>query len=437
MIGLLSPFRMNPGQTPSQHPHGRGFLVFAVRRRSSFAWATAALLSTALLCACKQEQVAAGTDVGARPGASKTGAPPVSVTTVRAQRRDYPVQIEATGTVTSLNTVDVKPQITSTVTQVHIKEGQFVKTGQLLFTLDARPAQTDVAKAHAQLQRDLASLADARRQLARSKELVAQNFVSQTAVDTNQTLVDAQSAAVESDRAALQAAQVGLSYTQIKAPLSGRAGIIGVYPGTLVQPTAATALVTITQLDPIAVTFNLPQRDLPSALELLRKGGGSVAAVLPEGRGTMQGKLAFVDNSVDAATGTVKVKAQFANPQDQLWPGAFVGVQLAVRTLKDVVVVPQASIVQGAHGKVLYVVGPANTAELREIAVEHAAGLDAVVTGVQPGERVVLEGRQNVRPGSKLVERDTARTAGPRAAAAESTGVASQVATARGAKGAP
>lgn len=345
--------------------------------------------------------------------ASGAGGPPVSVSTVRAEKRDYEVRLEATGTVTALNSVDVKPQVSSTITKVHFKEGDFVKAGQVLFTLDARPDETNVAKAQAQLQKDLASLADAQRQLARSKELFAQNFVSQVAVDTNQTLVDAQKAVVESDRVAIKAAQVGLSYNRIVATSSGRAGTVNVFPGTLVQPTTATALVTITQLDPIAVSFNLPQRNLHDALQSLRAGGGNVAAVLPEGRGTLTGKLSFVDNSVDATSGTVKVKAQFDNKDEKLWPGAFVGVKLAVQTIKDAIVVPQSTIVQGALGKVVFVVEAGNKAAARPVEVLYSSGTDAVVTGVRPGDRVVLDGRQNLRTGSNVVERPADGASGP------------------------
>jgi RND family efflux transporter MFP subunit len=382
--------------------------VDAKNHRMNKPIAGAGLALVVALAACgKSEAPAVGTSAtvaGPASGASGAGGPPVSVTTVRADKRDFEVQIEATGTVTALNSVDVKPQISATITKVHFREGQFIQAGQPLFTLDSRPDESNVAKARAQLQKDLASLADAQRQLARSKELFAQNFVSQVAVDTNQTLVDAQRAAAEADRAALKAAQVALSYTRIVAPNSGRAGAVSVFPGTLVQP-SSPPLVTITQLDPIAVSFSLPQRNLADALQALRTGGGRVVAVLPEGRGTIEGKLAFVDNNVDAGTGTVKVKASFANKDERLWPGAFVGVRLAVQTLKDAIVVPQAAIVQGARGRVVYVIEPGNKAGVRPVEIVYAAGTDAVVTGVQPGDRVVVEGRQNLRPGASVVDR--------------------------------
>ena len=345
-------------------------------------------------------------------GASGAGGPPVSVSTVRAEKRDFDVMLDATGTVSSLNSVDVKPQVSSTIDKVHIREGQFVRKGEALFTLDSRADQSNVAKAQAQLQKDLAALADAERQLARSKELFAQNFVSQGAVDTNQALADAQRAAVAADRAALDAARVNLSFSHILASGSGRAGAISVFPGSFVQP-SSPPLVTITQLDPIAVSFNLPQRNLNDALQSLRAGGGKVAAVLPEGRGTLAGRLQFVDNAVDANSGTVKVKAVFDNQAEKLWPGAFVSVRLAVQTLKDAIVVPQAAIVQGARGKVVFVVEAGNQAAARPVEVVHAAGQDAVVTGVRPGERIILDGRQNVRQGSTVVERLSEAAGGP------------------------
>ena len=345
--------------------------------------------------------VGATSTVASAPAAS---GPPVSVTTVVVQQRDVDVMLEATGTVASLNSVDVRPQIASVITRVHIKEGQFVRAGDPLFTLDARNDQVNVAKAQAQLAKDQAGLADAERQLARSRELFAQNFISQGAVDTNQMLVDSQRAVVQASRAAIAAAQVGLSYTRIVATTAGRAGAINVYPGSLVQPTG-NALVTITQLDPIAVSFSLPQRNLSEALATLRGGGGTVTAVLPDSGAALKGKLQFVDNVVDPASGTVRVKAEFANPGERLWPGAFVTVRLAVQTLKGASVIPQAAVIQSPRGKVVYVVDAGGKAMARPVEVVYASGEDAAVTGVKPGERIVLEGRQNLRPGSAVIER--------------------------------
>ena len=347
-------------------------------------------------------------------GASAPAGPSVSVQTTRALQRDFEVMLEANGTVTALNTVEVRPQVSSTIRQVHIREGQFVWAGEPLFTLDSRGDEAQVARAEAQLQRDQASLADAKRQLARSRDLLAQGFISQNAVDTNQGLVDAQTALVAADAAARDAARVALSFGQIKAPSAGRAGAINVFPGSLVQPNSPMPLVTITQLNPIAVSFSLPQRNLRHALQALQSQQtgpaaagttGAVEAVLPEGAGRLSGRLQFVDNAVDAGSGTVRVKAVFDNREQKLWPGAFVSVRLAVETVRDAILIPQAAIVQSPRGRMVYVVKQGK-AVVKPIELLHSAGTNAVVTGLEVGDKVVLEGRQNVRPGGAVIERD-------------------------------
>lgn len=249
----------------------------------------------------------------------------------------------------------------------------------------------------------LAGLADARRQLARSRELLAQNFISQGALDANQTQVDAQAALVNADRAAVAAAQVPLSYARVTASGAGRLGVINVFPGSSVQSNQTT-LVTVTQLDPVAVAFNLPQRELGEALAGLKNGGAAVSATRPEGGTPMQGRLQFVDSAVDAASGTVKVKAVFDNPDNLLWPGAFVNVALTASVLKDAVMVPQASIIQSPSGPVVYAVREGKAVP-RPVKVQAVQGEDAAVSGIRAGERIVLDGRENLRPGSAVVER--------------------------------
>ncbi len=366
--------------------------------------------------------------------AAAASAPPVSVSVVRAQKRDVAVEIEATGAVSALASVEVKPQVASVVTAVHVREGQFVAKGQPLFTLDGRADAANLAKADAQLLRDQATLADAQRQLTRAQELVTQGFVSQGAVDTAQAGVDAQRAAVAADRAAIDAARVQLSYSRISAPSSGRVGQINVFTGSSVAPTGA-ALVSITQLDPIAVSFSLPQRNLPDALRLLGATAlppaaaasaalrpGQVQALLPEGRGQRLGRLDFVDNLVDPASGTVRVKALFANKDQSLWPGAYVNVRLSLQSLPGAIVLPQASIVQGARGTAVFVVDADGRAVMKPVKVLQALGADAAVSGLAAGEAVVLDGRQNVRPGVRLVVRAPDRAS--RAGAAGGAGAA-------------
>jgi len=346
---------------------------------------------------------------GAGAAASVPAGPPVSVTTVRAQQRDLPVDVDTTGAVTSVTSVDIKPQTTSVVTQVHVRDGQFVKRGDRLFTLDARSDEANAAKLRAQLARDQVAQADAQRQHVRNRELMAMNFISQSAVDSSQALVDAQAAAVAADRAALDAAQVALSYAHVDAPMAGRVGLVSAYVGTAVSANQTT-LVTITQIDPVDVTFSLPQRYLGDVLTALAAGDAPVDAVLPDGQGRMRGRLSFVDNAIDTTSGTVKAKARFDNHTSKLWPGAFVKVTLTLRTLKDTVVVPVAAVIQGQRGSFAYAVVDGRAVP-RPLEVLSTRGDDAAVRGVRVGEAIVLDGRQNLRPGSAVVER--VRDAGP------------------------
>ncbi len=332
---------------------------------------------------------------------------PVTVSTIIAQKRDYDVRITANGVVTALNTVDIRPQVTSTIAKVHIKEGQFVKAGDVLFSLDSRADEVNLAKAQAQLDKDLATLADYQRQLVRSKDLVSKKFVAQSAVDTSQTQVDTQQAVIASDKAAVNAARVALSYNRIVAPSAGRTGIISVFPGSLVQASAtAPALVSITQMDPVAIAFPLPQRNLPDALESLRRSDSYVMASLPDTKVKFKGKLQFVDNVVDAASGTIKVKAVFDNKELKLWPGAYANLELSVQTLKDVVVVPQDAVIVGPRGSSVYIVDAEGKALMKPVVVTNSFGNDAVVTGIDAGSKVVLDGKQNLRPGASIKERN-------------------------------
>lgn len=356
------------------------------------------------------------------PAGSGQAAPPVPVTTVRALIREFPVTLRANGTVSPLTSVDVKPQMSSVIAKVHFKEGQFVKAGELLFTLDARADEANLARAQAQLARDQASLADAQRQLARAKQLLSQNFVSQGAVDTSQAQVDAQTAVIATDRAAIEAARVPLSYARIKAPNSGRAGAVTVFQGTAVIANQTT-LVTVTQLDPIAVSFNLPQRHLQDVLALQSGGGAQVTATLPETQERLNGRLQFVDSLVDPNSGTVKVKAVFENKAGRLWPGAFAEVVLQLRSIQDAVVIPQAAIIETQRGPIVYVVEEGRAA-LKPVKVLHSQGQDAVIEGVRPGSAIVLDGRQSVRPGGAVVERprDGAGGGGPGKGAGKGAG---------------
>lgn len=337
-------------------------------------------------------------------------APPVSVSTVPVRQQNFVVTLEAIGSATAVSSVDVKAQLTGVITKVHVTEGQFVRAGQPLFTLDARTEEANVAKMRAQMAKDEAALADAKRQLARSRELLAQNFVSQGALDASQAQVDAHSAAVAGDQAALDAARVALSYTRISAPASGRAGSVNVYAGSSVQANQ-TSLVNLTQLDPMDVVFSLPQRNLSDVLAAAKSKDTVVTARLPDGKQSLQGRLVFVDSAVDAATGTIKVKARFDNKTSGLWPGLFVNVAMSSSTLPDATVLPSAAIIQTTRGSVVYV-AKQGRAQLRPVKILASQGEDSAVSGVKPGERVVLDGRQNLRPDAPIVDR-SAKAATP------------------------
>lgn len=330
---------------------------------------------------------------------------PTTVNVVTPKRRDVPVTLQANGTVSPISTVDLHPQTTSTIVKVHVKEGQFVKEGQLMFSLDSRSESANLDKAEAQVQRDRASLADLERQYKRSMELLSQKFIAQGAVDTLKSQVDAARALLEADIAAARAVRVDQSYTTIKAPMTGRVGAINVYPGSLVQ--LSTSLTTITQLDPINVAFTVPETSLAALLDAQRAGKVPVQVFQNNSTTPIEGHLSFIDNTVDPQAGVIRVKAQFDNRDTRLWPGQYVNTALTVQTLKNALVVPQNAIITNSHGTFVYTVGPDNTAKVANVERVHAFGVDAAVRGLAGDEKIIVEGKQNLRPGGKVRVADT------------------------------
>ncbi|WP_059410950.1 efflux RND transporter periplasmic adaptor subunit [Cupriavidus basilensis] len=329
----------------------------------------------------------------------------VVVSTAVVQQGDVPLQVSANGTVSALSTVEVRPQVSSTVRAVHIKEGQSVKPGDLLFTLDTRMDEANLAKSQAQLLRDQADLADARRTLARSQELLERNFISKSAVDTAQAKVDGFEATIRADQAAIEASRVAVSYGAIRATIAGRTGVINMFPGSLVTPTSALPLVTIAQIQPIAVTFTLPERQLAALREALHAGPVAVTAMPNDGSKTpVTGKISFVDNSVDPQYGSIRIKAQFENEEQRLWPGTYANVDAVVQTLKGALSVPPQAVVTGPEGRFVYVVQADNRVRPVPVKVQISTASAAVIDGVQPGARVVVEGAQNLRAGSLVRE---------------------------------
>nr|WP_255532634.1 efflux RND transporter periplasmic adaptor subunit [Polynucleobacter sp. UK-Kesae-W10] len=338
------------------------------------------------------------------PAADKAGGP-VTVTTVVVEKKDVPLIIEATGTIVSNSIVDIRPMVTNTVAKISVKDGQEVKAGDLLFTLDDRNDKANYEK--------LKALADdAQKQYLRAKELVAKNFISKAGLETS--LANAKSA-----QAAARAAEVQLSFDYIRSPIDGRAGIVNVFPGSLVQAsnvvttaTSSTAtssvgsMVTITQLNPINVQFVIPEKDIPIILENQLDGEAmNVQVTIGENsKKTYEGKVLVVDNQVDPSIAAVRVKAQIPNDSMTLLPGQFARVSLIANTLKDALSIPSQAVVINPRGKLVYVVDKDGKAVSKPIKVAYEYQGSSVVTGIESGDKVVVEGKQNLRPGSKVRE---------------------------------
>ncbi len=350
----------------------------------------------------KPATAAEGKPAGAQ-GAGPGGGQGVPVTTQEAVQKPFDVVLEAAGTVTPVSMVDIRPQMSGVIRQVHVKEGQMVKAGQLLFTLDTQLDQANLAKAQAQLLKDQAALADAQRQYQRAQELVAQNFMSRGAAETAQSNVESLQAVVNADRAAVEAAKVPLSYGQVRAAVSGRLGGVPVFVGSVVKVND-TSLGTIVQTESVDVAFSVPQDSLPALLARQKKADlPEVDIALAQAGKSVTGKLTFVDNVVDAATGTVKVKARVGNEQGQLWPGQFVRARLQTQHLDSAVVIPAQALVQNPKGTAVFVVreGKANVQPVKVLAMQADM---AAVSGLEPGSKVVVDGRQNVRPNAPVSE---------------------------------
>ena len=343
---------------------------------------------------------------------AKRAPAPIVVSTARVQARDVPIRIKANGTVTALQSVDLRSQVTSTVKEVHISEGRNVRRGDLLFSLDARADEANIRKAQAQVEKDRSDLATAMRNLERQRELFRTKFISQAALDQAQNQVDTLNGQMAVDQAALESARVSRGYTEIRAPFDGRTGSIGVRAGSLVQPGAtATALVTVTQIDPIQVAFTLPEKELPELQQAIAKGPVTVTAVAQAGGEQHKGRVTFVDNAVDTATGTIRVKAEFPNPKAALWPGMYANVELAPRTLANAAVIPVQAVQTGPDNRFVYTVGEDRKVTQRIVTLAYVESGQAVVEGLPVGSRVVVEGGQNLRPGSSVAEAGAAPAA--------------------------
>ncbi|HEU5017272.1 MAG TPA: efflux RND transporter periplasmic adaptor subunit [Pseudolabrys sp.] len=323
------------------------------------------------------------------------GNAPVPVLIARAKRADVPVYLDAVGTVQAQNTVTVRPQVDGKLLSVTFKEGQDVNKDDVLARIDPTIYQAQLDQAKAKKAQDEAQLANARVDLVRYQRLAAANAINKQQADTQKALVAQYTALVQADQAAIENAAATLGYTTITAPISGRTGIRMVDAGNYVRASDSnSALVTITQIKPIAVLFNLPQQDLERVNAAFLKGPLTVQALSPATGAVIEtGKLTVVDNQVDPSTGTVKMKAEFANGELQLWPGQFVNVRLLVDTLKGVVVIPTSAVQRGPNGTFVYVVDAQDKALMTPIKVQRQDESQAVVaSGVTPPQRVVTTG---------------------------------------------
>jgi len=339
--------------------------------------------------------------------------PPAPVTVVKAITKDVPVLVSAVGSVEPINSVAVKSLIDGQILESLVKDGDQVEANQLLFRIDPRPAEAALRQAQAQQARDEATLAQARSQVKRYEAIADKGYISADQMEQYRTNLEAAAAAVKVDQANVAAAKVTLGYTEIRSPIAGRIGRILIQPGNLVKANDVNPLVVINQIEPIYVSFALPGSQLGPVLLAQRESALSVTATVAGVARPVEGKVAFVDNAVDTTTGTVKVRAEFANPDRLLWPGQIVSVSLTLGKDRGVVVLPDRAVQNGPDGTYVYVVKPDKRAEQRSIAVARTVGNEAVIrSGLAAGETVVLDGQSRVEDGAVLDVTSEASIAG-------------------------
>ena len=342
--------------------------------------------------------------------------PPAPVVVASVVQKPLPVQVTAIGGVLPLTSVTVRARVGGVLEKVHFKEGEDVKEGQLLFSLDRQPLEAMLRQTQATLARDAAQLENARKDASRYEQLLKGGLVAEQQYDQLRTTASALESTVRADRAVVQNAQLQVDYASIRAPMSGRTGALLVHEGDLVQANATT-LVLINKLRPIDVSFALPQQQLPDVLKYRSEGTLAVQAVDPaRNQEIARGVLSFVDNRVDASTGTIQLKATFENAENRLWPGQFVNVVLTLTTEPNAIVIPAQAIQTGQAGRFVFVVKPDRTAEVRPVTIERQAGAESVVSqGLRPGESVVLDGQMRLAAGARVEVKNTATAAAPSA----------------------
>ena len=340
-------------------------------------------------------------------GCARKAAPPppeaVPVTAASVERKSVPVEVTAIGHVEAFSTVGIKAQVNGTLLSVGFREGQNVKAGDLLFRIDPRPFQASLAQAEANLARDRAQAKNAGADAARYAGLVEKDYVTREQYDQVRANADALASTVHASEAAVENARLQVAYCTITAPIAGRTGGLLLHPGNVVKANDDKPLVVINQIEPVYVTFSSPE----SALADLRQPGAAPLAVTAVSASDTahprQGALTFIDNAVDATTGTITATATFLNRDDALWPGQFVNVTIVLRTQPGAIVVPSPAVQTGQSGSYVYVIKPDSTVESRPVTVDRTQGaLSVVGKGLAPGERVVTDGQLRLTPGARV-----------------------------------
>lgn len=372
-------------------------------RRLAVLLVLAALVGTGILLWPRINRAPADIAAAGQPAQ----APAVAVGVATAVSKPVPVEFGTIGTVTTYATVALKSRIDGEIMEVHLKDGQDVKAGDLLFTIDSRAIRAQLEQVQANLARDQALLISAQREVERQNSLVKKNFASKQAVDQARASADSLAASVQADQAAIDAVKVQLSYTEIRAPIDGRAGVVNLPRGNMVKANDTGALVVLNQLRPIYIAFALPQRELPRVRQAMAGGPLTVSATIPGDSGPpLTGNLTFVDNAVDPSTGTIQLRATFDNEETRLWPGQFVNVTLTLRVEQAAIVVPDAAVQQGQNGAYVFVVRSDSTVEMRPVIVDRSlAGESVIASGVAAGESVVVEGQLRLTPGMRVEPR--------------------------------
>jgi multidrug efflux system membrane fusion protein len=338
----------------------------------------------------------------AKQGPRGEGGAPVPVTVAAVVQKTTPIAVPSFGTVEAYAEVEVKAQVTGILMQVHFTEGQMVKKGDRLLSIDPRQPQATLKMAQANLEKDQAQLKNAEREAARQTGLLQKGYASQDIYDQTMTAVETLQAAVSADKAAIENAALQLDYCSICSPVDGCAGSLHVHQGNLIKANDVS-VVTIRQIDPIYVSFWVQEQHLPAIRKNMAAGALDVGVTLPgDGSEPIHGALSFIDNTVDPDNRTIHLRATFANKDRRLWPGQYVKVVLTVAQEPNSLLVPSQAIQTGQSGQFVYVVKSGQTVEARTVTAKRAFGNETVVEGVQPGETVVTDGQLRLVPGARI-----------------------------------